>query len=123
MVSNPKAKGWITKHPNRGSGQPEIELRADGWERFRRAVAAAAKSGPKHRSGAEKKTSPHLASKSSRANHGDMTMSKSQWFIFFLVNQMLPFSEWPRTYAELQRLGLISEGATTHHERHQDAAV
>jgi hypothetical protein len=49
MVSNPKAKGWITKHPNRGSGQPEIELRADGWERFRRAVAAAAKSGPKHR--------------------------------------------------------------------------
>jgi hypothetical protein len=49
MVSNPKAKGRITKHPNRGSGQPEIELRADGWERFRRAVAAAAKSGPKHR--------------------------------------------------------------------------
>jgi hypothetical protein len=27
----------------------EIELRPDGWERFRTAVAAAAKSGPKHR--------------------------------------------------------------------------
>jgi hypothetical protein len=26
-----------------------IELRPDGWERFRTAVAAAAKSGPKHR--------------------------------------------------------------------------
>ena len=28
---------------------PEIELRPDGWERFKTAVAAAAKSGPKHR--------------------------------------------------------------------------
>ena len=27
----------------------EIELRPDGWERFDRAVTAAAKSGPKHR--------------------------------------------------------------------------
>ena len=27
----------------------EIELRPDGWERFRAAVHAAAKSGPKHR--------------------------------------------------------------------------
>jgi hypothetical protein len=27
----------------------EIELRSDGWERFKTAVAAAAKSGPKHR--------------------------------------------------------------------------
>jgi hypothetical protein len=27
----------------------EIELRPDGWERFNRAVTAAAKSGPKHR--------------------------------------------------------------------------
>jgi hypothetical protein len=27
----------------------KIELRADGWERFREAVHAAAKSGPKHR--------------------------------------------------------------------------
>jgi hypothetical protein len=27
----------------------KIELRADGWERFRAAVQAAAKSGPKHR--------------------------------------------------------------------------
>jgi hypothetical protein len=34
--------------------EPQIELRPDGWERFRTAVTAAAKSGPKHRS-AEKK--------------------------------------------------------------------
>jgi hypothetical protein len=27
----------------------EIELRPDGWERFRRAVHAAAASGPKHK--------------------------------------------------------------------------
>lgn len=27
----------------------EIELRPDGWERFRLAVGVAAKSGPKHR--------------------------------------------------------------------------
>jgi hypothetical protein len=27
----------------------KIELRTDGWERFRAAVHAAAKSGPKHR--------------------------------------------------------------------------
>lgn len=27
----------------------DIELRPDGWERFRSAVHAAAKSGPKHR--------------------------------------------------------------------------
>jgi hypothetical protein len=29
--------------------KPEIELRSDGWERFKTAVSAAAKSGPKHR--------------------------------------------------------------------------
>jgi hypothetical protein len=29
--------------------KPEIELRPDGWERFKTAVAAAVKSGPKHR--------------------------------------------------------------------------
>jgi hypothetical protein len=27
----------------------DLELRPDGWERFKRAVSAAAKSGPKHR--------------------------------------------------------------------------
>jgi len=31
--------------------QDEIELRPDGWDRFRQAVHAAAKSGPKHRAG------------------------------------------------------------------------
>jgi hypothetical protein len=33
---------------------PEIELRPDGRERFKTAVAAAAKRGPKHRSGKHK---------------------------------------------------------------------
>jgi hypothetical protein len=33
---------------------PEIELRPDGWERFKTAVAAAAKGGPKHRSAKRK---------------------------------------------------------------------
>ncbi|MDQ3772953.1 MAG: hypothetical protein M3461_00435 [Pseudomonadota bacterium] len=31
----------------------QIELRPDGWERFKRAVAAAAKVGPKHRKAKE----------------------------------------------------------------------
>jgi hypothetical protein len=35
-----------TVAPNRDEG---IELRPDGWERFRQAVHAAAKSGPKHK--------------------------------------------------------------------------
>jgi hypothetical protein len=34
----------------------ELELRSDGWERFDRAVTAAAKSGPKHRVAKKKKT-------------------------------------------------------------------
>jgi hypothetical protein len=29
--------------------EKELELRSDGWERFDRAVTAAVKSGPKHR--------------------------------------------------------------------------
>jgi hypothetical protein len=37
---------------------PRIELRPDGWERFKTAVAAAAKSGPKHRSGKDKPKEP-----------------------------------------------------------------
>jgi hypothetical protein len=45
------------------SGKPsteatnEVELRPDGWERFRGAVHAAAKSGPKHRQPKERPTS------------------------------------------------------------------
>ncbi len=38
----------------------EIELRPDGWERFRQAVHAAAKSGPKH------KIAPDSANKKER---------------------------------------------------------
>jgi len=33
----------------------DLELRPDGWERFDRAVTAAAKSGPKHRVAEKKK--------------------------------------------------------------------
>lgn len=36
--------------------ETEIELRPDGWERFRTAVAAAAKSGPRHRLGKPKES-------------------------------------------------------------------
>ena len=39
----------------------EIELRPDGWERFKTAVAAAAKSGPKHRQGKRKPDDKHVA--------------------------------------------------------------
>jgi hypothetical protein len=40
--------------------EPKIELRPDGWERFRRAVTAAAKGGPKHRSSKEKPKEPRI---------------------------------------------------------------
>jgi len=36
----------------------EIELRPDGWERFVRAVHAAAKSGPKHKPAPKPKERP-----------------------------------------------------------------
>jgi hypothetical protein len=41
----------------------EIELRPDGWERFRQAVHAAAKSGPKHRTAPAPKAKERPASK------------------------------------------------------------
>jgi hypothetical protein len=48
MTSLAKAKGSPEK-------RPDVELRPDGWERFKRAVSAAAKSGPKHRHTKQKK--------------------------------------------------------------------
>jgi hypothetical protein len=39
----------------RDKSTPEIELRPDGWERFKRAVGAAAQSGPKHRAAPKRK--------------------------------------------------------------------
>jgi hypothetical protein len=39
--------------------EPKIELRLDGWDRFKTAVTAAAKSGPKHRPGKEKPKEPN----------------------------------------------------------------
>jgi hypothetical protein len=44
----------IRKAKKRLHGSAEIELRPDGWERFKTAVAAAAKCGPKHRPGKHK---------------------------------------------------------------------
>jgi hypothetical protein len=41
----------------------DIELRPDGWERFEKAVDAAAKSGPKHRREPTPKTKERPASK------------------------------------------------------------
>jgi hypothetical protein len=42
---------------------PKIELRPDGWERFERAIGAAVKTGPKHRTGAKmpSRTAPKAA--------------------------------------------------------------
>jgi hypothetical protein len=37
----------------------QVELRPDGWERFRVAVSAAAKSGPKHRTAKQAKKVKH----------------------------------------------------------------
>jgi len=41
----------------------KIELRPDGWERFNRAVTAAAKSGPKHRVAKKKKAKSSVKKK------------------------------------------------------------
>jgi hypothetical protein len=38
-----------SQNKGKATAPAEIELRPDGWERFRQAVHAAAKSGPKHR--------------------------------------------------------------------------
>jgi hypothetical protein len=46
----------LPKRPRDPKSEPEIELRPDGWERFERAVGAAAKSGPKHRSAPKRRT-------------------------------------------------------------------
>src|SRR5262245_44788933 len=47
---NTGARCSMMRKPNkRQRDSTEIELRSDGWERFRTAVSAAAKSGPKHR--------------------------------------------------------------------------
>jgi hypothetical protein len=43
-----------SRRPGRGIPEPEIELRADGWKRFERAVDAAIASGPKHREAGKK---------------------------------------------------------------------
>ena len=51
-----------SKHPRdpnqlaKKNPEPDIELRPDGWERFERAVGAAVKSGPKHRTTAKRPT-------------------------------------------------------------------
>jgi hypothetical protein len=46
---------WTSQTQNRDA---EVELRPDGWERFKTAVAAAAKSGPKHRLSKHKPKEP-----------------------------------------------------------------
>lgn len=48
----------MTGSPKKARGQrDEIELRPDGWGRFERAVDAAVKGGPKHRTGKAKTAS------------------------------------------------------------------
>jgi hypothetical protein len=46
----------------------KIEMRPDGWERFRRAVGAAAKSGPKHRTAKDQPSKKRLGAARSRQN-------------------------------------------------------
>jgi hypothetical protein len=41
--------------------EPKIELRLDGWDRFKTAVGAAAKSGPKHVSAKKSLKRPRIA--------------------------------------------------------------
>lgn len=48
----------------------EVELRPDGWERFKTAVAAAAKSGPKHRPGKHKPKETETKQKEKNEGHG-----------------------------------------------------
>lgn len=43
------AEVGMAKPPKRDKPSTEIELRPDGWERFEKAVDAAAKSGARHR--------------------------------------------------------------------------
>jgi hypothetical protein len=40
----------MAKSPTAQGKAPNVELRPDGWQQFERAVDAAVKSGPKHRS-------------------------------------------------------------------------
>jgi hypothetical protein len=47
---------------------PEVELRSDGWERFERAIGAAVKSGPKHRTDAIRPKREHPKPKTKGAS-------------------------------------------------------
>ena len=50
-----------------------IELRADGWERFRRAVHAAADGGPKHKVAAASKSKTSASVRTSTKRRIDPT--------------------------------------------------
>jgi hypothetical protein len=52
--------------PKRETENKNPELRPDGWERFRSAVHAAAKSGPKHRKAEDKPKSEKKPAKAPR---------------------------------------------------------
>lgn len=41
----------MSRQPKAPPPPPEVELRPDGWDRFRLAVKAGAKAGPQHRPG------------------------------------------------------------------------
>jgi hypothetical protein len=56
----------MAKEPS-GSQENEIELKPEGWAQFERAVDAAIKSGPKHKSKANAKSSPGAASDSGKS--------------------------------------------------------
>jgi hypothetical protein len=58
------------KHVIDGEVKSGIELRPDGWERFRQAVHAAAKSGPKHRSKEKPVVPPNPSSGADKTKRG-----------------------------------------------------
>jgi hypothetical protein len=60
-ISRSSGNGDMSGGSGKGDSLKEsgaVELRADGWERFRQAVHAAAKSGPKHKVAPKAKESP-----------------------------------------------------------------
>ncbi len=58
-----------SSEPRRDAGG--IELRPDGWERFRQAVHAAAKSGPKHKVAPKAKERPASKGRVHKGKTGD----------------------------------------------------
>ena len=60
----------MERKPHEPANAENIELRPDGWERFRSAVHAAAKSGPKHKVAPKSKDRPASEGRIRKGNAG-----------------------------------------------------